>query len=179
MTDHFCKLALKFETLCRSLRSLALITLVFHEKFSFRKVNGLPLKNKLKSLHPFRSTLYCPLDDQRPLEKQGFWSKRINNVYIITNHDKVITNCVSFAYYKLRQSVITNYDSFFIINYDKVLTNCDRSNKLRQKYYKLGQNMCRRLRNRKMFSTVGLIMCSQTANNGGSLKQGTLKNLLT
>ena len=72
MTDHFCKLALKFETLCRSLRSLAQITLVFHEKFSFRKVNGLPLKNKLKSLHPFRSTLYCPLDDQRPLEKQSF-----------------------------------------------------------------------------------------------------------
>ena len=72
MTDHFCKLALKFVTPCRDLRSFAQITLVFHEKFSFRKVNGLLLKNKLKSSCPFTSTLSCALDDQRPLEKQGF-----------------------------------------------------------------------------------------------------------
>ena len=32
---------------------------------------------------------------------------------IITSHDKVITNYVSFAYYKLRQSVATNNYCFF------------------------------------------------------------------
>jgi len=57
---------------------------------------------------------------------------------IITSHDKVITNYVSFANYELRQSVVTNCDCFFIINYDKVLTNCDRYYKL-QNYYKLRQ----------------------------------------
>ena len=51
---------------------------------------------------------------------------------IITSHDKVITNYVSFAYYELRQSVVRNCDCFFIINYDKVLTNCDSYYKLRQ-----------------------------------------------
>ena len=45
----------------------------------------------------------------------------------ITNHDKVITNYVSFAYYKLRQSVVTNYDSFFVTNYNKIITNYDRT----------------------------------------------------
>ena len=79
-------------------------------------------------------------------------------MFIITNHERVITNYVGVAYYKLQQSVITNYDTFFITNYDNVLTNCDRYYKLRQNYYKLGQNMHRRLRNKKMFSTVGLIM---------------------
>ena len=58
---------------------------------------------------------------------------------IITSHDKVITNYVRFAYYKLRQSVVTNNYCFFIINYDRVLTNCDRYYKLRQNYYKLRQ----------------------------------------
>ena len=52
ITDHFCKLALKFCTSVSS-RSLAQITLVFHAKFSFQ--------NELKLLCPFRSTLYCPL----------------------------------------------------------------------------------------------------------------------
>ena len=32
---------------------------------------------------------------------------------ISTNYEKAITNYVSFAYYKLRQSVVTNYDSSF------------------------------------------------------------------
>ena len=50
------------------------------------------------SLCPSRSTLYCPLDDQRPLKKQAFWLKSINNAY----------------YYKLRQllqimTIVTNY----------------------------------------------------------------------
>ena len=58
---------------------------------------------------------------------------------IITSHDKVITNYVSFACYKLRQSVATNNYRFFIINYQRVLTNCDRYYKLRQNYYKLRQ----------------------------------------
>ena len=49
-------------------------------------------------------------------------------ITFITNHDKVITNYVSFAYYKLRQSVVTHdYDSFFITNYDKIITNYDRT----------------------------------------------------
>ena len=38
---------------------------------------------------------------------------------IITSHDKVITNYVSFAYYELPQSVFRNCDCFFIINYEK------------------------------------------------------------
>ena len=46
---------------------------------------------------------------------------------IITIHDKVIINCVSFAYYKLRQL-------FYYYNYDKVLPNCDR-------YYKLSNKL--------------------------------------
>ena len=88
MTDHFCKLELKF---CTTVRSLAQITLVFHAKFSFQ--------NELKSLCPFRSTLYCPLDDQRPLKKQALLLLQITK--------KFITNYVSFAF-------ITNCDSFFI-----------------------------------------------------------------
>ena len=87
MTDHFCKLALKF---CTTVRSLAQITLVFHAKFSFQ--------NKLKSLCPFRSTLYCPLNDQRLLKKQ------VLSLLQITK--KFITNYVSFAF-------ITNCDCFF------------------------------------------------------------------
>ena len=43
-----------------------------------------------------------------------------------------ITNNDSFAYQKLRQSVITKYSSSFITNYDKVLTNCYRCYILRQ-----------------------------------------------
>ena len=43
-----------------------------------------------------------------------------------------ITNNDSFAYQKLRQSVITKYSSSFITNYDKVLTNCYRYYILRQ-----------------------------------------------
>ena len=117
MTDHFCKLALKF---CTTVRSLAQITLVFHAKFSFQ--------NKLKSLCPFRSTLYCPLNDQRPLKKQ------VLSLLQITK--KFITNYVSFAF-------ITNCDCFFyeiitkllqiatgITNYDKIITNYDRTNVL-------------------------------------------------
>ena len=116
ITDHFCKLALKFCTSVSS-RSLAQITLVFHAKFSFQ--------NELKLLCPFRSTLYCPLDDQRPLKKQDLSLLQITK--------KFIRNYVSFAF-------ITNCDSFFITKYDKVLTNCDRYYRLRQNYYELRQN---------------------------------------
>ena len=37
----------------------------------------------MKSLCHFRSTLYCPLADQKLLEKQAFWLKSINKAYII------------------------------------------------------------------------------------------------
>ena len=93
-------------------RSLRLPLLVFQAKFLFPKDNRLFLKKELKSLFPFRSTLYCPLDDQKPRKKQAFWLKSINNAYYYKSHDKVITNYVSFGhykyttafYYKLRQS---------------------------------------------------------------------------
>ena len=45
---------------------------------------------------------------------------------IITKCDIIITNCDSLVYYKVRWTVITNCDSFFI-------TNCDTV------YYKLRQ----------------------------------------
>ena len=44
---------------------------------------------------------------------------------LITNHD-------SFFYYKSRQGRITNHVSFFITNHDKFITNHDRYYKLRQ-----------------------------------------------
>ena len=63
---------------------------------------------------------------------------------ISTNYEKAITNYVSFAYYKLRQSVVTNYDSSFLLqittkslqiatripNYDKIITNYDRTSEV-------------------------------------------------
>ena len=52
--------------------TLRLALLVFHAKFLFPKDNRLFVKKELESLFPFRSTLYCPLDDQKPLEKQAF-----------------------------------------------------------------------------------------------------------
>ena len=51
--------------ICTSVRSLAQITLVFHAKII-----------QLKSLCPFKSTLYCLLDDQRPLKKQVLLSQK-------------------------------------------------------------------------------------------------------
>ena len=54
-------------------------------------------------MFPFRLTLYCPLDDQKPRKKQAFWLKSINNAYYYKSHDKVITNYVIFGHYKLRQ----------------------------------------------------------------------------
>ena len=51
---------------------------------------------------------------------------------LITNHD-------SFFYYKSRQGRITNHVSFFITNHDKFITNHDRYYKLRQVYYKSRQ----------------------------------------
>ena len=56
-----------------------------------------------------------------------FFTSHIVWLKFITNHDKVITNYDSFAYYKLRRIAVTNlvYDQFFITNYDKVLTNYD------------------------------------------------------
>ena len=119
MTDQICKLLKLFTRVWD--HSLRLALLVFHAKCLFPKDNRLFLKKELKSLFPFRSTLYGPLDDQKPLEKQAFWLKSINNTYYHISHDKVITN----------------YDSFFITNYDKVLTNCDRYYKSRQNNYKL------------------------------------------
>ena len=110
-------------------RSLRLPLLVFQAKFLFPKDNRLFLKKELKSLFPFRSTLYCPLDDQKPRKKKAFWLKSINSAYYYKSHDKVITNYVSFGHYKLRQ--------LFITNYDKVLTNWDRYYKSRQNYYNL------------------------------------------
>ena len=57
---------------------------------------------------------------------------------IITYHYKVITNYVSFSYYKLRKSVVTNYDilkiATGITNYDKIIINY-------QSYYKLRHEM--------------------------------------
>ena len=88
MTDHFSKLALKFQTLYRSLRSLAQITLIrfFHAKISFHEVNRLFLKKELiysiiLVLSPSRSKTSC---------KTSLWIKSINNAYYI--------------YYKSRQS---------------------------------------------------------------------------
>ena len=46
--------------------------------------------------------------------------------------DGIITNCDSLVYYKVRWTVITNCDTFFI-------TNCDRYYKVRWIYYKLRQ----------------------------------------
>ena len=129
MTDHICKLLKLFSRVWD--HSLRLTLLVFHAKFLFPKDNRLFLKKELESLFPFRSTLYCPLDDQKPLEKQAFWLKSINNTYYYISHDKVITLQITSAL------LITNYDSFFITNYDKVLTNCDRYYKSRQNNYKL------------------------------------------
>lgn len=58
----------------------------------------------------------------------------------ITNYDKLIANYDSFAYYKIRRHVVTNWDSFFLdTNYDNALINCDGHNKLQQNYYKFRQ----------------------------------------
>ena len=123
MTDHFCKLSLKFETLYGSLRSLAQI--VFHAKFLFPEDNRLLLKKELKSLCPLRSTLYRSLDDQKPLEKQAFWLKSINNAYYYKSRQ---------SYYKLRQLCLL-----------RITTKCCKKlrllfyYKLRQSSYKLRQ----------------------------------------
>ena len=45
--------------------------------------------------------------------------------------DGIITNCDSLVYYKLRWTVITNCDSFFITKCDGFITNCDRYYKVR------------------------------------------------
>ena len=117
MTDHFCKLALKF---CTTVRSLAQITLVFHAKFSFQ--------NKLKSLCPFRSTLYCPLNDQRPFKKQ------VLSLLQITKKINYKLRQLCF-YYKLRllfYQIITKLLQIAtgITNYGKIITNYDRTNVL-------------------------------------------------
>ena len=55
------------------------------------------------------------------------WRSKLNHSQeIITKCDIIITNCDSLVYYKVRWTVITNCDSFFI-------TNCDTV------YYKLRQ----------------------------------------
>ena len=51
---------------------------------------------------------------------------------IITKYDGIITNCDSLVYYKVRWTVNTNCDGFFI-------TNCDRYYNVRWIYYKLRQ----------------------------------------
>ena len=119
------KLALTFETLYKSLtdRSLRLLLLIFHAKCSFLKVNRLFLWKELKSLCPFKSNLYCPLDDQKALEKQVFdW--KVSTILIITNHDKVITNYdrvllqITIIFLLQMATVVTNYDKP-ITNYDR------------------------------------------------------------
>ena len=50
--------------------------------------------------------------DQKPLEKESFWLKSMNNAYIITNHDKVIAN-----YAKVLQIATA------ITNFHKIITN--------------------------------------------------------
>lgn len=99
-------------------------------------------------------------------------------MFIITNHERVITNYVSVAYYKLRQSVITNYDTFFYY-------------KLRQSSYKLWQVLqikTKLLQIRTEHAQTSeeqkdVLNCRvdhvKSKCQQGSLKQGTLKNLMT
>ena len=47
-------------------------------------------------------------------------SKFIYSQKVITKCDGIITNCDSLVYYKVRWTVITNCDTFFITKYDTV-----------------------------------------------------------
>ena len=72
--------------------------------------------------------------------KTSLWIKSISNYYYYyKSRQSYYKLSHKFAYYKLRQSVVTNYDSFFIKNYDKVLTNCVKIITNYDSYYKLRQ----------------------------------------
>ena len=60
------------------------------------------------------------------------WPKKI--IRFITKSDGIITNCESLVYYKVRWTVITNYDSFFmdLLQIATGITKCDDYYKLRQ-----------------------------------------------
>ena len=77
-----------------SLRSLAQIILIrfLIQNCCFKKLTG-----SLKKSGFILSTLYCPLGDQKPLEKQAFGLKSIKNAYYFKSRK---------SYHKLRLALL-------------------------------------------------------------------------
>ena len=125
MTDHFCKLALKCETLCGSLRSLAQMTSFFMQNSHSKKLTGYSLK-RAHGIGSFQINLVLSPWRSNTTRKTSLLIGKFKQCLLLQITTKLLQ--ISSAL------LITNYDSFFITNYDKVVTNCDR-------YYKLRQNI--------------------------------------
>ena len=94
-------------------------------------------KKEPKSLCLFRSTFYCPLDDQKPLEKTSLLIEKCKQCLLLQITIKLLQITSAFLITNYEKSVVTNYDilkiATGITNYDKIIINY-------QSYYKLRQN---------------------------------------
>ena len=87
----------------------------------------LTKENVTNMLHASRRHHLCLWSSTHILALYQCWRSELKHTQkIITKCHGIITNCDSLVYYKVRWTVITNCDSFFI-------TKCDTV------YYKLGQ----------------------------------------
>ena len=100
---------------------------------------------------------------------------------IITKFDGIIANCDSLVYYKVRWTLITNCDSFFITKCDTVyyklrqvlqsamiITNCDSTSLLQSamdSYYKLRQLFYYKVRHGLLHIATGITKCNGFITN--------------
>lgn len=101
VTDHFCKLSLKFETLYKRPRSLVQITLtrVFHVKILFQKVNRCVPKKRDEIILSFQISLVPLTIKKQPKGKPFYKSRQSYHKYLQLCLLKITTKCCC----KLRQ----------------------------------------------------------------------------
>ena len=96
----------------------------FMQTYYFKYVSP---KKEPKSLCLFRSTFYCPLDDQKPLEKTSL----------------LIEKCKQCLLLQITIKLLHITSAFLITNYEKSCCYKLRHLKNGDRYYKLRQNYCK------------------------------------